>query len=172
LKREFYRKLYHFSGLLLHPLILILGNWSWVLWVILLPLVSLLELLRLRGAFPQFFNLFRPFMRPWEKEHLSGTFYYLWGVGLAFVFFPLKPALVGLWVLALADGLAGLCGRGPLHSLAFFLTAVLILLGFGYPFSLKTLFWSLLWTGIERWSWPDDNFTLPLAVAFILSRVP
>ena len=169
MKREFYRKLFHFSGLVLHPLILALGERAWILWAVLLPLVSLLELLRLRGAFPKFFRFFEPLMRPVEKERISASFYYLWGVGLSFLFFPLKSALTGLWVLALADGLAGLWGKGFLHSVVFFFTSLAILLGFDYPFSPEYLFLILLWTVIEKWSWPDDNFTLPLTVALTLS---
>ncbi len=108
-------------------------------------------------------------MRPEERRRLSGAFYYLWGVGLAFLVFPQPAALVGLWVLAVADGLAGLFGRGPGHSLVFGTVSLGVVLLWGYPLSGKIMACVVLWTLVEKLPYLNDNFTLPLVVAWTLS---
>ncbi|MBX6422125.1 hypothetical protein [Thermosulfurimonas sp. F29] len=167
--REVYRKLLHLSGLILHPLVLWLGARSVLLWGPLLVGVTAFEILRLcgRGWFPPGLG---KLLRPEEKRRPTGTFYYLWGVGLAFLLFPVRAALAGLWVLALADALAGLSGRGLRHHLVFFLTALLVALGWGHPPSLPLILKVLLWTLIEALPGLNDNLTLPLAVAVTWSR--
>ncbi len=155
--------------MIIHPLVLWLGPQAHLLWLVLLPGVTLVEGLRLRGRLPVLERFFGALMRPEEKKRPSGAFYYLWGVGLAFCLFPQSAALTGLWVLAVADGLAGLFGRDILHSVVFGVLSLGVVLLRGYPFSGELLAILLLWTLVERMPYLNDNFTLPLVVAWTLS---
>ncbi len=172
--RELPRKLFHLSGLLFHPLALILGDYRRLFFLSLLLAITLFETLRLTGCL-RLPGRLSSLLRESEFRRPTGTFYYLWGVGLSFLLFPLKAALCGLWVLALGDGISGLFGRGPLHHLVFFALSLCVFLFFGLPFGGKILLLSGILTLIEALPFPDDNLTLPLATALgvrILSSLP
>ncbi len=162
--RELPRKLFHFSGLLFHPLALILGDYRSLFFFVLLIGITFFEALRLVGRLKLPRRL-SALLREGELQRPTGSFYYLWGVGLSFLLFPLREALCGLWVLALCDGISGLFGRGPLHHLVFWGLSFSVLLFFGLPFGGKILLLALLLTLIEALPFPDDNLTLPLATA-------
>ncbi len=173
--REIKRKLFHLTGLSLHPLNIWFYDHRFLLWAGLLFLLTVIELARRQGKLPFLNRLFAGLLRPGEDGRLSGTFYYLWGVGLSFLFFPLEYALIGLWVLTLADTASALCGQavGRLRlgtktlegMLAFWLTSLLILKGFGWSWDLRTLFLALFWAGVEMLPGVNDNLVLPLVVA-------
>lgn len=145
---------------------LCLGDSYKVFWIAVLILVSLIEFFRLKGKISFLNRYFAKLLRPGEDKRISGSFYYLWGVGLAFLLFPQEPALIGLWVLAVGDALAGLAPKG--HSLVFFLCAIFILKIFGYPLDPQNLLKVFLWTAVEKLPRVDDNLTLPLVVALTL----
>ncbi|OAQ20576.1 hypothetical protein [Thermosulfurimonas dismutans] len=167
LRRELPRKLFHLSGLALHPLVLWLEAWQEIFWVIILVSITTVEVLRISGRFSILNRLFGRLMRSGEERRFSGAFYYFWGVGLAFLMFPLEAALVGLWVLAVGDAVAGLLIRG--RSVVLFLCGLAILLVFGYPLDPLNILKVLSWTLVERLPRVNDNFTLPLVVALTLS---
>lgn len=167
LRRELPRKLFHLSGLALHPLVLWLEPWQEIFWVIILVSITTVEVLRISGRLSVLNRLFGRFMRPGEERRFSGAFYYFWGVGLSFILFPVKPALVGLWVLAVGDAAAGLIGRA--HSVAFFICSIVILVAFGYALEPFNILRVLIWTLIERLPRVNDNFTIPISVALTLS---
>lgn len=162
--RELPRKLFHLSGLIFHPIALVLADYRRPFFLALLLAITLFEALRLRGRL-RLPGRLSALLREGELRRPTGTFYYLWGVGLSFLLFPLREALCGLWVLALGDGISGLFGRGPLHHLAFFALSLGVLLSFGLPFGEKTLLLAGLLTLLEALPFPDDNLTLPLATA-------
>ncbi|QJA05426.1 hypothetical protein FVE67_00870 [Thermosulfurimonas marina] len=161
MKRRIARRLFHVSGLFLYPLSQAGGPFFW--WGLLFG-VSVLEFLRLSGRFSRFFDYFQPLMRPEEKRRPSGTFWYIWGVGLSFLLLPERAAFSGLLVLALADGLAGLFERGRLHSLVFFGVSLGVAHFLKGTFSWELILKAGLWTLVEGLPRANDNFTLPLAV--------
>jgi len=164
-QREGARRLFHLCGLLLYPLGKLCKAQALFFWTGLICGVTLLEALRLGGKGRRFFRLFMPLMREEERRRPSGTFWYIWGVGLAFLLFPEKAALSGLVVLALADGLAGLFPQGKIHSAIFWGTSLLVATLLRGGFSWELLLKAGLWTLVEALPQVNDNFTLPLAVS-------
>ncbi len=174
-RHEVFRKLFHLTGLVFHPLTVLLYDWKDILWGTLLLTVTLVEVLRVRGKLPFLNRLFSPLMRTEEFKRPSGTLYFLWGVGGSFVLFPLSNALLALWVLCVSDTLAALVGQlfGRLKlgrktlegAVAFFSSSVIILKVFGYPLSPLNLVIVLSWTLLELTPRANDNLTLPLWVA-------
>jgi len=178
LRKELPRRLFHVSGLLLALVPRVFPGKSAAVFLSLALLETLIEILRLKS--PVFSRLvgrlFSPLMRPAERRRLSGSFYYLWGVALSFALFPERCALYGLFVLALADPVAGVIHvrstrrflRKSLEgTLCFFLLTFVILRagGWGGETSLAV---SLILALLENLSPLDDNFLLPVAASFLL----
>ena len=166
LKREILRKIIHSSGLSFY----FFKNWlplsNPLFWLFILFFINFVEILRSLQILSFLNKLFRSALREKELENFSGAFYYFWGIGLVFLFFPLKASFLSLWVLCVADGIAGLFGRSWLHSFSFFLISLLIATFFTGSLNTLLLLKVALWTIIERKLPPDDNLTVPLAVAF------
>ncbi len=166
--KELLRKFIHISGLIFFFGKTIIPVKDPLFWLGLLFAVNLVEVLRATGALPFLNLLFKSVLREKELSDFSGTFYYFWGIGLSFLFFPIKIAFISLWVLCVADGIAGLFGRTVMHSLIFFLISLLIATLFLHTFTPELLIKALFWTVIEKIKLIDDNLSIPLVVSISL----
>ncbi len=141
---------------------------------------GLLEVFRLRS--PKIGRLwlrwFAPLLRPGEEKKFSGSFFYLWGVALSFLFFDKSCAVSGLLVLAIADPVAGFfharsrrtfLKKTLAGTLAFFFLSWALLGAFWGPW--KALGAALSAAILENLSPLNDNFLLPLFVSAFLCLV-
>ncbi len=169
LAQELFRKSIHISGLLFYFLKPWLPLESPLLWLGLIFLISLIEILRSFNILSFLNKIFGLALRKEEFSSFSGAFYYFWGIGLAFLFFPLKIAFIALWILCMADGIAGLFGRTFLHSVVFFLSSLCIVFFFLHTLTPTLILKALFWTAIEKIKIIDDNLAIPLAVCVSFS---
>ncbi len=173
---EIPRKLFHLSGILLLFIPYIFKTQAKIIFLALVCLVSTIEFLRLRSHLIAnvLVKIFGHLMRPLERKKLSGSFYYLWGVSLSFLFFDKISATKGLLILAIADPLASLIGikfgnhrflKKTLEgTLAFFLVSILILYCFKESLH-NALIIGAICALAENVIPINDNLILPLLVA-------
>lgn len=175
------RRLFHLSGLLLLLVPALFPGQEKMVFLALALGESVFEFLRLYH--PYFrrlcLRLFSSLLRDEEKRHLSGSFFYLWGVALSFLFFEVHCATYGLLVLAVVDPVAGILhvrsqkrlGRkSALGTLVFFGLCFGLLLAGGWG-AWKAFGTALLAAGVENLSPLNDNLLLPLTVSLILCLV-
>lgn len=141
-----------------------------------LAILLVVDLVRLRDARANtlFFRLLRPFASPREARKIASSTWYVVGILLAMLLFPLSAVVPGILVLAFADPAASilgrLVGRRPLGkgsvegALIFSLVAFLVLLPFVSPpvaaaCAVVTALVEVLPLGL------DDNLTVPLTAA-------
>ncbi len=172
---ELPRRLFHASGVVLLLVPYWLGARARLFFLVAAFLVTVLDLWRLKDprAKEILGRVFGPLLRPQEKQRLSGTFFFFWGLALSFLLFGNRCASLGLLVLALADPLAGIAGtlcprpaflkKTLFGTLTFGLVAALIFGVAGFPWA------KALWVGglaalLENLSPLDDNFVLPVGV--------
>ena len=150
----------------------------WTLAVV-LAMLLLVDLLRLRDPRinERFFRLFSCLASPREAHRPASSTWYVLGVVLTLMLFPLEASVPAVLVLALADPTAGYVGgrwgrlrlgRGTLEgSVAFFAVAgSLLLLMAEPPTALVT---AAVLTGVEPLPWRvDDNLTIPLVGGALL----
>jgi dolichol kinase len=127
-----------------------------------------------------FFRAFRRLVSPRELAAVASSTWYVAGILLAVVLFPRAAAVSGVLVLALADPLASYLGRrwgrrpflgGTLEGSAIFLIIAAGILALRHPPALALLTAPMV-TLVERRSWPlDDNFTVPLVCAGLLTAL-
>ncbi|MFO8172840.1 MAG: hypothetical protein ACQET1_09400 [Gemmatimonadota bacterium] len=125
-----------------------------------------------------FFRVFSPLASPREAGGPASSTWYVLGALLTLLLFPLHLAQGGILVLALADPAASLLGRafgtrpfgtGTLEGTAVFVSVAFLSL---LPFApwLPALMAALVAAMVEVIRWPlDDNLTLPLVTAAVLS---
>jgi len=122
-----------------------------------------------------FFRLFPSLASPREAVRIASSTWYLIGVFLTYAIFPMRVAVPGILVLALADPAAGTVGRlwgrrrlgqGTWFGSATFLAVAFAVLAVGLgPAAGLTA--ALMVTLVEAVPWKlDDNLTVPLAAAF------
>lgn len=141
-----------------------------------LAVLLVVDLVRLRDprANTLFFRLLRPFASPREERKIASSTWYMVGILLAVILFPLSAVVPGILVLAFADPAASVLGRlvgrrrlgkGSVEgALIFALVAFLVLLPFVTPpvaaaCALITALVEVLPLGL------DDNLTVPLTAA-------
>ena len=145
-------------------------------------LVGLVLVDVLRLALPQvnraFFRTFSLLASPREAGRVSSSTWYMVGVFLAVVLFPVEAAMAGILVLALADPAASVVGRlwgrrklgngTVLGSASFALVAFLVLLFFApWPVAIST---AVISTVVESMPLPiDDNLLVTLSTAGALA---
>jgi dolichol kinase len=150
-----------------------------VLWVlgILLVVVVAADVARLRVAKLNalFFRMFPALASPREAVGIASSTWYLVGVFLTYALFPMRVAVPGILVLALADPAAGTLGRlygkrrlghGTWVGSAAFLAVAFGVLAFhlGPAAGLAA---ALIVAMVEAVPWRlDDNLTVPVAAAF------
>ena len=150
-----------------------------VLWVlgILMVVVVAADCARLRDTRLNalFFRMFPALASPREAVGLASSTWFLIGVFLAYALFPMRVAVPGILVLALADPAAGTLGRlygkrrlghGTWVGSAAFLLAAFAVLAFHLGPAAGAAA-ALLVTMVEAVPWRlDDNLTVPVAAAF------
>lgn len=141
-----------------------------------LAILLAVDLVRLRvtRANTLFFRLLRPFASPREAEKIASSTWYMVGILLAVILFPLWAVVPAILVLAFADPAASVLGRlagrrrlgkGSVEgTLIFAAVAFLVLLPFVSPpvalaCALVTAVVEILPLGL------DDNLTVPLTAA-------
>jgi len=130
-----------------------------------------------------FLKIFSTILRPHELSGLKlcGASYVALSSSISFLLFPKAIAVIGFTILVISDTLASLIGKSvksqPFFeksfagSMAFFISAILILFFLGWLFEVKILFYlfgliSIIFiTGLE--ARPsiigiDDNFVIPI----------
>jgi dolichol kinase len=122
-----------------------------------------------------FFRMFPALASPREAVGIASSTWFLVGVFLAYALFPMRVAVPGILVLALADPAAGTIGRlygkrrlgqGTWAGSAAFLGVAFAVLALhlGPAAGLAA---ALLVTTVEVVPWRlDDNLTVPVAAAF------
>lgn len=147
---------------------------------ILLTALLVLDVARLRspGLNRIFFRVFRPFASPREERRVASSTWYVAGILLAVLLFPIPAVIPGVLVLALADPAAGVVGRrwgrhrlgtGSVEgSLTFAVVAFLVLwipagATAAVVAAVAAAAVEVLPLGL------DDNLTVPLVVAGVLA---
>jgi dolichol kinase len=138
------------------------------------------DLLRLR--YPSlnvlFFRAFRPLASPREERGIASSTWYVTGLLLVAMLFPLGAFVPAVLVLALADPLASYLGRrwgkkrlgkGSVVGLVVFVVVgTAVLLGWAPP--VRALLAAFAAGLVEVAPWKlDDNLTVPVAVAAALT---
>jgi dolichol kinase len=150
-----------------------------VLWVlgILLVVVLAADIARLRVTKLNalFFRMLPALASPREAVGIASSTWYLVGVFLTYALFPMRVAVPGILVLALADPAAGTLGRlygkrrlghGTWVGSAAFLTVAFAVLAFHLG-PVAGLAAALMVAMVEAVPWRlDDNLTVPVAAAF------
>lgn len=139
-----------------------------------------IDVLRLRVTAVQhlFFRFLSSLASPREAVGIASSTWYLAGVLVALLAFPLDVAMASILVLALGDPAASYVGRrwgrhrvpgdGSVEGTAvFWFVSLVVLLAFFPPH--HAILGSLVATVVERIPWPlDDNFTLPVGTGLAL----
>jgi dolichol kinase len=150
-----------------------------VLWVLGILLVAVLAAdvarLRVPALNALFFRMFPALASPREAVGIASSTWYLVGVALTYALFPMRVAVPGILVLALADPAAGTIGRlygkrrlghGTWVGSAAFLAVAFAVLAFHLGIA-AGLAAALIVTLVEVIPWRlDDNLTVPVAAAF------
>jgi len=189
-RKELPRTLFHVAGGISLAVLgyYLPGIWNRVvLGAILLVAVTVEAARKFSPSFNRFTqNVLGVFMRPSERDGITGTPAYAGGVFLAFLLFPREIAVASLVPLVLGDRAAVLAGKGfgkikigaktlegSIACFAASLAGYLVLAelfgpfpGAGLPVLLGA---SLIGTMAEALPRPfDDNLTIPLAVGVFL----
>ncbi len=190
---EFKRKLFHLLILLIPLFYQYVGKKiALITFFSLSSIIILADYYRRKNIkFNQIFlKIFGSIMRDSEKNHqkLSGASFLMIAVCVIFSFFNPKIAIISFIILAISDALAAIIGKSfsskvffeksSIGSLAFGISAYLILVIFGIIFNAKLLYYLIgifavfITTIIE--ARPsifllDDNLTVPLSFAFTLT---
>ena len=134
-----------------------------------------LEVVRIRvPAAHAFFSTIVPVYREHEAGRVSGAGWLMMGYAVA-VWFPPSAATAGILVAALADPVASMIGtrfgdgssKTLAGSLAFFVVAIVVLLGVGLEWPTIVAVASV---GVIFERWPlglNDNFLLAPAIAWL-----
>lgn len=193
LQHEFYRKCLHLLLLVIPMTYHFLGKWQSVkIFAAVTLVVVTLDYLRRKSALIKkiFAQIFGPILREHELsgKKLCGASF----VGLAacinFSLFKAEIAITGFLILVISDTLAALVGKGiaskPFFekslagSLAFFISALAILVGCGihfhsgywfYLFGTFAVFCVTMFEARPSLLNIDDNFSIPLGFSLILT---
>ena len=189
--RELKRKGIHFIGLLIPICYYFFREEDkFIAVTILFALTAIyfaIELLRLTNKQAQnyFLTHFSSFLRTHEKQHITGTAYYLLSAFLSVLFFEKELAIACLSFLVLGDMLAALVGKKFGHtkilankslegSLSCFAACLVIGLFVAWLFPAHltpqvVVIGALTATIVELLSlWIDDNLTIPLISGLVM----
>lgn len=183
------RKIWRLFGLIF-PASYYFGNKTLVLWVVFLSLSFFIFIEILRRINPDFnerlFIIFKLLLKEKEKNNLFSTTWFVFSVFLSVLFFKKEIAIVAMLFLIFGDIASELIGtyfgrifigRRTLEgSIAFFISCLIIgmiLNQFSYiKFSwLVMILGALSATLAEFFPWLDDNFTISLFSATMMSLV-
>jgi len=179
--RSIARKIFHFSGASIPLCYLLAGKTTALIFAIVLLVVSAgFELLRISGRLD--ISLVRKYMQVKDSESKkpTGSFYYLLAAPITILLFQESMAIASLFIVAIADPLCSLAGMqwGKTKILdkslegcsVFFVVSLLILSAFTFPVHVR-LITAIFATLTELFTpkWLDDNITIPLVTAIVLT---
>ena len=179
--RSIARKVFHFSGASIPLCYLLAGKTTTLIFaVVLFVLSAIFEFLRIRGSLD--ISLVRKYMQVKDSESRkpTGSFFYLLAAPITILLFQETVAIASLFIVAIADPLCSLAGmkwgktkmlgKSLEGSSVFFVVSLLILSVFTFPVHVRliTSFVATL-TELLTPKWLDDNLTIPLVTAIILT---
>lgn len=194
LNRELIRKALHFFLLLVPVLYLKLGKWTFLsIFVPISLIVIALDYYRARSPIIQktFLFIFKPVLRSHEigAGRLCGASFVAMAICINFLLFKQQIAVTAFMILVVSDALSAIVGKSVVSppffektiagSVAFFMSALLIVIISGLYFSAGFLFYlfgifaAFCTTVIE--SRPgllggvDDNLTVPVSFALMMT---
>jgi dolichol kinase len=179
--RSIARKVFHFSGASIPLCYLLAGKTAALIFAIaLLVLSAMFEFLRIRGRLD--ISLVRKYIQVKDSETRkpTGSFFYLLAAPITILIFQESAAIASLFVVAIADPLSSLAGlqwgktkilgKSLEGSAVFFIVSLLILSVFSFP--VHVCFTAALvatLTELFTPKWLDDNLTIPLVTATVLT---
>jgi dolichol kinase len=179
--RSIARKIFHFSGASIPLCYLFAGKTAaFIFALVLFALSASFEFLRIRGGLD--ISLVRKYMQVKDSESKkpTGSFYYLLAAPITILLFQESMAIASLFIVAIADPLCSLAGMqwGKTKILGkslegcsvFFVVSLLILSVFTFPVHVR-LVSALVATLTELFTpkWLDDNITIPIVTALVLT---
>ena len=179
--RSIARKIFHFSGASIPLCYLLAGKTTALIFAIVLLVVSAgFELLRISGRLD--ISLVRKYMQVKDSESKkpTGSFYYLLAAPVTILLFQESMAITSLFIVAIADPLCSLagmqCGKTKILDKSlegcsvFFAVSLLIMSAFTFPVHAR-LITAIFATLTELFTpkWLDDNITIPLVTAIVLT---
>ncbi|OFW80111.1 MAG: hypothetical protein A2887_01190 [Alphaproteobacteria bacterium RIFCSPLOWO2_01_FULL_40_26] len=193
LTHEIYRKFLHFLLILIPVAFVVFGKWKTLL--ILAPLTTaIVSLDYMRRNNDKVKNIFNQIFGIILREHeidggkLCGASWVFLGACVNFFFFKTEIAVSGFLILVISDALSALLGKSYpsqpffekslLGSLAFFVSAVVILISCGiyfdsrfwfYFFGIFCVFFVTIVEARPSFIGIDDNFTIPIIFGSLMT---
>jgi dolichol kinase len=179
--RSIARKIFHFSGASIPLCYLLAGKTTALIFAVVLFVVSAgFEFLRISGRLD--ISLVRKYMQVKDSESRkpTGSFFYLLAAPITILLFQESVAIASLFIVAIADpfcSLAGMqwgktkiLGKSLEGSSVFFALSLLILLAFSFSIH-GCLIAAFVATMTELFTpkWLDDNLTIPIVTALVLT---
>ncbi len=174
-----WRRLFHMTGGVTVSVVLLRGyvpeSWALVILGVVLILLLGLDLIRLRHSETnrRFFILFNRLASPREARGLASSTWYVTGMFMTLLIFPLEIAVPAILVLAVADPCASFLGRrfgkrslgaGTVEGTLVFLAVAFLILALFEELPVAAGV-ALLASVVEPIPWRlDDNLTVPIAV--------
>jgi dolichol kinase len=179
--RSIYRKVFHFSGASIPLCYLLAGKTTaFVFALVLFVLSASFEFLRITGRLD--ISFVRKYMQVKDSESRkpTGSFFYLLAAPITILLFQEAVAIASLFIVAIADPLCSLAGlqwgktkilgKSLEGSSVFFTVSLLILSAFFFP--IHVCFTAALvatLTELFTPKWLDDNLTIPVITALVLT---
>jgi len=180
-ERSIARKVFHFSSASIPLCYLLIGkNAALAFSLVLLVLSAGFEFLRILGKLD--ISQVRKYMQVKDSESRkpTGSFFYLLAIPVTILLFQESVAIASLFIIALADPLCSLAGlkwgktkmlgKSLEGSSVFFAVSLLILSFFSFSIYV-CLITAFIVTLIELFTpkWLDDNLTIPIGTAIVLT---
>jgi dolichol kinase len=179
--RSIARKIFHFSGASIPVCYLVAGKTAALMFALVLFVLSaIFEFLRIQGTLD--ISLVQKYMQVKDSESRkpTGSFFYLLAAPITIILFQESVAIASLFIVAIADPLCSLAGiqwgrkkifgKSLEGSSVFFVVSLLILSFFRFPIHIR-LIAALIATLTELFTpkWLDDNLTIPIITALVLT---
>ena len=179
--RSIARKVFHFSSASIPLCYLFIGRMAALVFsLVLLALSACFEILRIGGRLNISFVAKYMEVKESESRKPTGSFYYLLAIPVTILVFQKSVAVSSLFIAAIADPLCSLAGlkwgktkifeKSLEGSSVFFVASLLILSFFPFPTHVR-LITAFVATLIELFTpkWLDDNLTIPIGTALVLT---
>lgn len=173
-----WRKLFHFSGIIVPLTCLAFGRTFAIgLCAVLLGICIVLEVLRIKGYIA--LHVAKDLLKDHEKKRPTGSFFFLLSSLVTLLAFSERYAVPALFVLSICDPLSSYVGyhfgKTPVFDkslqglLAFFFSALIILLFFSFPaYAVTITAAAAALTELFSSRYFDDNLSIPIVTAGML----
>lgn len=174
-----WRKLFHFSGIILPLACLVFGRtFAISLCAVLLGICIVLEVVRIKGYVT--LHVAKDLFKEHEKKRPTGSFFFLLSSLATLLAFGDRYAVPSLFVLSISDPLSSYVGyhfgKTPAFGkslqglLTFFFSALIILLFFSFPaYAVTITAAAAALTELFSSRYFDDNLSIPIVTALCLS---